>query len=86
MKVVIRHLLNGLYRRQNGTWTKDWQQAEYFGSSIRCIDFCAAQNLEDYEVVLKHPDDEARDIVVYTRRSEHADPRLHIFSSPNLRA
>ena len=84
MKVVIRHPMTRLYLRKDGTWVKDWAQAYHFPDSFEGANFCTAEKLDAFQVVIKHPEDEKHDVVVLERTAKSsqppADSRMHLFS------
>jgi hypothetical protein len=84
MKVVIRHPVTRLYRGKDGTWIKDWKEAHQFEGSFEGVKFCSREELDAYQVVMKHPENDLHDVVVLERmpgqtRPAGSEPRMHLF-------
>ena len=83
MKVVIRHPVTKLFRRRDGGWIADWRAAEHFDDSFDGSKACSAQNLEAYQVMLKHLTDDSLDVIVVERLPGDTHPgtdsRTHLF-------
>ena len=79
MNTVIRHPHTGFYLSENGKWTRRWTSGKCFESSIDALDFCQLRRLWEYQILLKHPDDDSYDIVVGEKVKDPSVKRAHVF-------
>lgn len=76
MKVVIRHPLTRLYRNAKGSWVENASQAEDFGTTSHAVAFCLKENLESYQVIMRHPVNAEFDIVVVEHKANEIPPSV----------
>ena len=63
MRILVQQKESGLYFKDIEGWTRDQSEAMEFLSSTEAIDFCAANELADVQLVLRF-DEEKTDIVM----------------------
>jgi hypothetical protein len=78
MKIVIRHPLTKQYRRADGSWTNEPDQAQQFGGTTDAVKTCLAKELEKYEILMRHPNDPKYDVVILERQAQPARVRRTI--------
>ncbi len=59
MRILLQNVTNKHYFRSINVWTYDPVEAYDFQHSLQAIDFAAKNQIEDVQLVVRFPDDEA---------------------------
>ena len=53
MRILLQHVITGLYLTEVGGWTRSGDEALDFVSSSSALDFCRGNRMTDVQLVLK---------------------------------
>jgi hypothetical protein len=73
MRILLQRDQTGEYFKRVGVWTKDPAEAMDFLSSMKAIDFCAANKINGVQIVLKF-DQQHYDIVLPMDAGQNGRP------------